>query len=143
MGLLPVHRTYYLSLKLSSHGFCTYKCPTSSTAIHGVYISRKALCMQVWLLPSFLDAQRAALLAACRAVIYTPENEHFGIVPLEAMASSRPVIACNSGGPKESVLSGITGFLCEPQPRQFAHAMEQLLVCLPPEYCTMCLACPA
>ena len=99
--------------------------------------------MQVWLLPSFLDAQRAALLAACRAVIYTPENEHFGIVPLEAMASSRPVIACNSGGPKESVLNGITGFLCEPQPSQFARAMEQLLVCLLPHCYTTCLASPA
>ncbi len=83
---------------------------------------------QVYLLPSFTDGQRAALLTACVGVLYTPQHEHFGIVPLEAMASGRPVIACNSGGPTESVLSGVTGFLCGPSPSQFADAMGQLLV---------------
>lgn len=84
--------------------------------------------LQVFLLPSFTDEQRAALLAACTAVLYTPQNEHFGIVPLEAMASGRPVIACDSGGPTESVQHGITGFLCKPSPDAFAHAMRMLLV---------------
>jgi alpha-1,3/alpha-1,6-mannosyltransferase len=71
--------------------------------------------------------QRTLLLAACRAVVYTPQHEHFGIVPLEAMASSRPVIAVNSGGPTESVISGSTGFLCEPTAAAFAEAYQQLL----------------
>ena len=83
---------------------------------------------QVWLLPSFTDEQRAALLAACVAVLYTPQNEHFGIVPLEAMASGRPVIACDSGGPTETVLPGLTGLLCSPSPSHFADAMGTLLV---------------
>lgn len=77
--------------------------------------------------PSFTDAQKAALLAGCICVLYTPENEHFGIVPLEAMAAWRPVIACNSGGPRESVQHNITGFLCEPTPESFAAAMGVLL----------------
>lgn len=84
--------------------------------------------LQVFLLPSFTDEQRAALLAACTAVLYTPQNEHFGIVPLEAMASGRPVIACDSGGPRESVQHGVTGFLCKPSPDAFASAMQMLLV---------------
>lgn len=42
---------------------------------------------------------------------YTPENEHFGIVPLEAQYMNTPVLACNSGGPKESVVHGKTGYL--------------------------------
>jgi len=37
------------------------------------------------------------------ALIYTPTNEHFGIVPLEAMYMEKPVIACNSGGPTETI----------------------------------------
>ena len=82
----------------------------------------------MWLLPSFSDEQRAALLAACVAVLYTPQNEHFGIVPLEAMAAGRPVIACDSGGPTESVVPGVTGFLCRPSPSHFADAMGKLLV---------------
>ena len=55
-------------------------------------------------------------------------QEHFGIVPLEAMAHSRPVIACNSGGPRESVQHGLTGFLCAPTPRAFAEAMQRVTV---------------
>lgn len=77
---------------------------------------------------SFSDAQRAALLAAATAVLYTPSEEHFGIVPLEAMAAGRPVIACNSGGPVESVVHGRTGFLCDATPAAFAEAMGRLLV---------------
>lgn len=79
-------------------------------------------------MPSFTDSQRACLLAACLAVLYTPQHEHFGIVPLEAMAAGRPVVACNSGGPTESVLDGQTGFLCEPESRAWADAMARLLV---------------
>ena len=77
---------------------------------------------------SFTDTERSALLAAACAVVYTPTNEHFGIVPLEAMAAGRPVLACNSGGPRESVLHGTTGLLAEPQPVAFARAMAQLAV---------------
>ena len=51
------------------------------------YIGQPNDSGQVWLLPSFSDVQRAALLAAATAVLYTPVNEHFGIVPLEAMAA--------------------------------------------------------
>lgn len=47
------------------------------------------------------------------ALIYTPTDEHFGIVPLEAMMLQRPVIAHNSGGPKETVVPKLNGFLFE------------------------------
>ena len=36
-------------------------------------------------LPSFGEGQRGVLLRHAAAVVYTPHNEHFGIVPLEAM----------------------------------------------------------
>lgn len=88
----------------------------------------EGVARRVHFVASFTDRQRALLLAACRAVLYTPQNEHFGIVPLEAMASGRVVVACDSGGPKESVRSGETGFLCSPTPAAFAGAMQRLLV---------------
>lgn len=46
--------------------------------------------------------------------LFTPLNEDWGIVPLESMSFAKPVIANASGGPLESVISGKTGFLCEP-----------------------------
>jgi alpha-1,3/alpha-1,6-mannosyltransferase len=82
---------------------------------------------QVIFVPSCSTLQRNALLAACICVLYTPMNEHFGIVPLEAMAAQRPVVACNSGGPKESIQHAKTGYLCESTPESFASAMALIL----------------
>ncbi len=41
--------------------------------------------VQVVFLPSFSEAERGVLLGHARGVVYTPHEEHFGIVPLEAM----------------------------------------------------------
>lgn len=50
------------------------------------------------------------LYAKCRALIF-PGEEDFGIVPVEAMASGRPVIAYDKGGVRDSVRDGISGIL--------------------------------
>jgi glycosyltransferase involved in cell wall biosynthesis len=46
--------------------------------------------------------------AHCRAFLF-PGEEDFGITPLEAQASGRPVIAYGAGGALASVVDGITG----------------------------------
>jgi glycosyltransferase involved in cell wall biosynthesis len=46
--------------------------------------------------------------ARCRAFIMTAD-EDFGLTPLEAQASGRPVIAYGSGGALETVVDGVTG----------------------------------
>lgn len=73
------------------------------------------------------DEERRELLESCAAVVYTPSYEHFGIVPLEAMAAARPVVAVGLGGPCESVVHGQTGWLCEPTPAAFAAAFGEVL----------------
>lgn len=50
----------------------------------------------------------------CRALIF-PGEEDFGIVPVEAMASGRPVIAYGKGGALETVVDGVTGLFFEEQ----------------------------
>src|SRR5262249_18743238 len=65
------------------------------------------------------DDAVAELYAGCRALLF-PTVEDFGIVPLEAMAAGRPVIALGKGGALETVIApgGIdppTGFLFEEQ----------------------------
>jgi glycosyltransferase involved in cell wall biosynthesis len=52
--------------------------------------------------------------ARCRALIF-PGEEDFGIVPLEAMASGRPVIAFGRGGALETVIDGKTGIFFHEQ----------------------------
>ncbi|OIT29171.1 sucrose synthase 2 [Nicotiana attenuata] len=88
---------------------------------------REGVSQRVRFITSCSTAERNALLAQCLCVLYTPKDEHFGIVPLEAMAAYKPVIACNSGGPVESVKHGVTGFLCDPSPREFSLAMANLI----------------
>ncbi len=51
-----------------------------------------------------------ALMARCRALIF-PGEEDFGIVPVEVMASGRPVIAYGRGGVLDTVVDGETGVL--------------------------------
>lgn len=56
------------------------------------------------------DAGVAQAMRACRALIF-PGAEDFGITPLEANASGRPVIAYGAGGATETVRDGVTGIL--------------------------------
>jgi len=76
---------------------------------------------------SIPSIERSALLMQAVGLLYTPDKEHFGIVPIEAMSLGVPVIAVNSGGPKETVLHEVTGFLCEQTPEGFGTAMLRLV----------------
>jgi glycosyltransferase involved in cell wall biosynthesis len=72
------------------------------------------------------DADLLRLCQSAYAVLYPPFNEDWGLVPLEAMAVGKPVIAVNRGGPLETVVHQQTGFLTEPRAEAFASVMEQL-----------------
>lgn len=52
--------------------------------------------------------------ARCKALVF-PAEEDFGIVPLEAMASGRPVLAYGRGGAIETVVDGLSGLFFETQ----------------------------
>ncbi|KAK5650984.1 hypothetical protein RI129_002013 [Pyrocoelia pectoralis] len=85
------------------------------------------LMSKVTFLKSPSDTLKADLLLRCNCLLYTPVNEHFGIVPLEAMTAGKPVIACNSGGPCETVVDGVTGYLCHPTGDALADAISKVL----------------
>jgi alpha-1,3/alpha-1,6-mannosyltransferase len=67
------------------------------------------------------------LLENTGILIYTPENEHFGIVPVEAMYMGAVVIACNSGGPLESVDDCKTGYLLSPDSEEWGKKITRIL----------------
>jgi alpha-1,3/alpha-1,6-mannosyltransferase len=90
-------------------------------------IGTHGLAGQVTLGLSPSDAERRALLAGCRIVLHPQPDEHFGYVPVEAMAAGRPVIAIASGGPAETVADGETGLLCAPTADAIADAMARLV----------------
>jgi len=77
--------------------------------------------------PSCPEDELRAIVADALLVVYTPEYEHFGYVPVEAMACARPVVAAASGGPLETIIHDETGFLVTPTADAFAAAMARLV----------------
>ena len=64
--------------------------------------------------------------ARCRALIF-PGEEDFGMVPVEAMASGRPVIAFGKGGATETVVDGVSGaFFAEQSVEAISSAVKRL-----------------
>jgi glycosyltransferase involved in cell wall biosynthesis len=70
------------------------------------------------------DDELAKLYATCKAVVF-PGEEDFGIVPVEAQASGRPVIAYGKGGARETILPDVTGiFFREQTPQSLDAALR-------------------
>lgn len=67
----------------------------------------------IFLLKNINSDERTILLNSANVLMYTPKNEHFGIVPVEGMVSGAIAICHKSGGPLESVNDGVTGFLLD------------------------------
>ncbi|HEX6542242.1 MAG TPA: glycosyltransferase [Ktedonobacterales bacterium] len=69
------------------------------------------------------DEEVRAQMAGCRALIF-PGEEDFGLVPVEAQACGRPVIAYGAGGALASMVEGATGlFFHEQTPEALAAAV--------------------
>lgn len=66
---------------------------------------------QIEFLGAISDEALATEYQSAKALLYPVEDEDFGMVPVEAMLAGTPVIAHNSGGPRETVLPGKTGLL--------------------------------
>lgn len=101
------------------------KSATESTVEKAVNVADD---IEVLFLLSVPNDLKAMLLQSARLLVYTPSNEHFGIVPLEAMLAGTPVLAANTGGPLETVVQGVTGWLCSPEDvQQWTAVMDKVL----------------
>ncbi|EGO57073.1 hypothetical protein NEUTE1DRAFT_66075 [Neurospora tetrasperma FGSC 2508] len=84
--------------------------------------------VEVLFLLSVPNTLKEILLRSAKLLVYTPSNEHFGIVPLEAMLRGVPVLAANNGGPTETVVEGETGWLRDPnEVGEWAKVMDKVL----------------
>ncbi|GAA0224399.1 glycosyltransferase [Cryptosporangium japonicum] len=73
-------------------------------------------------------ARMPSLFRSADVVLCPPRYEPFGIVPLEAMACARPVVASAVGGHLDTVADGRTGYLVAPEdPATLARAVTSLL----------------
>jgi glycosyltransferase involved in cell wall biosynthesis len=72
------------------------------------------------------DDELDRLYAACHAVIH-PAIDDFGIVPVEALAAGRPVVAFAEGGAADSIRDGEGGAVfAEATPASLAAALDRL-----------------
>jgi alpha-1,3/alpha-1,6-mannosyltransferase len=127
-GLLPAETFASVNLVLAGHYDGRLAEQRATMNDLRARVARHGLGDHVRFALSPSDAERRILLARSVACIYTPVAEHYGLVPVEAMAAGRPVIAVNAGGPTETVLDGETGLLCAADPAAFAKAMRTLVV---------------
>ena len=92
---------------------------------------KKAAGPTITFLDGVDDATMAQHFSRCRALLF-PGVEDFGIVPLEIMASGRPVLAYRRGGALETVVEGRTGmFFDEQTPESLAEAIVAFEKVLP------------
>ncbi|AQY02515.1 glycosyltransferase [Microbacterium foliorum] len=75
-----------------------------------------------------------ALLQRCIALVF-PAVEDFGIVPVEAMAAGRPVIAPAVGGTGETIVDGSTGAFVEHWSRDELRRAVEVAAGVSPEAC--------
>ncbi len=75
---------------------------------------RKMAEKNIEFLGQLTDKELLSYYQGCQAVIF-PQEEDFGLVPLEAQACGRPVIAYREGGALETVIEGETGLFFSPQ----------------------------
>jgi glycosyltransferase involved in cell wall biosynthesis len=76
----------------------------------------------------FVPAQELlALYASCRAAYYTPVDEDYGYVTVEAFLSRKPVLTTtDAGGPLEFVTDGESGLVAPAEPAAVAEAIDRL-----------------
>jgi glycosyltransferase involved in cell wall biosynthesis len=71
------------------------------------------------------DSELIPLMQGCRALVF-PSRDDFGLLPVEAMACGRPVLAYAGGGARHTVVPGLTGELFEEQtPEAIAAAVSE------------------
>lgn len=74
------------------------------------------------------DKELVDLYANSLGVLYIPYDEDYGLITIEAMKSSKPVItSSDSGGPLEFVKDSETGYVVPPNPKRLAEKINHII----------------
>lgn len=72
------------------------------------------------------DEEVANFYQSCKSFIM-PQEEDFGLTPVEAMSFGKPILALRRGGALETVIEGVTGeFFDDPIPEALADGVRRL-----------------
>jgi len=83
---------------------------------------------QVEFLGYVSDEEVLKLYANARAIYFSPIDEDYGYVTLEALLSKKPVITCNdAGGVLEFARHRKTGLVTEPKASEIAKSIDELM----------------
>lgn len=81
---------------------------------------------RVTILEPRYDEELANIYQNCRFFVFLPFAETLGLVALEAMAASKPVIGANAGALKETIIHDTTGILINSE-EEFRRAVQHLI----------------
>jgi glycosyltransferase involved in cell wall biosynthesis len=91
------------------------------------HIEQRHLADRVSLVGRVSDEQLIELYAGARAMLFTPFQEDYGYVTLEAFLSRKPVVTTSdAGGPLEFVVNDVNGLVTEPSPSAIGAAVNRL-----------------
>ncbi|MEP7307102.1 MAG: glycosyltransferase [Acidobacteriota bacterium] len=91
-------------------------------------IATLGLSERVTLAGRISDDEMVDHYARCRAVWFTPIEEDYGFVTVEAFASRKGVVTCvDSGGPSDLVRDGDNGVVCEPTAEALAQGLARVM----------------
>ena len=110
-------------------GHCDEKSQEYLNTLKSLYES-----INIVFLPNPSDDEYKALFQTSCYLLFTPVNEDWGIIPIEAMSYGMPVICSNKGGPSESIIDDQTGFLCEPSYTGYSDAIVKFAKLSPDAY---------
>jgi glycosyltransferase involved in cell wall biosynthesis len=91
------------------------------------HIERQGLRDRVQLLGHIPDEKLLDLYAGARGLLFTPYDEDYGYVTLEAFLARKPVVTTlDSGGPLEFVMDAVNGIVTDPIPQAVGAAINRL-----------------
>jgi len=136
--LIPGRIMWSKNIELAIRAFIQAELPAPWKLVIAGFVDRKSTiylqdlkklaagCSRIIFLESPPDTRMQELYRDAAVVLFPPLNEDWGIVPLEAMANARPVIANNRGGPAESIRHGETGWLLAPTAEAWSRQLRAL-----------------
>ena len=92
---------------------------------HQKLIDKLNIHHKIKLIGEISEQEKFDFYAHALAVVFTPLDEDYGYITLEAMLSSKPVLTCSdSGGVLEFITDSYTGFVVEPNPKEIAQKLD-------------------